>query len=151
MSEQNGNQAAAGDSGFELAGEFYRWAASTGGKDLLLIDRIAGMAVTEFFEILDDPVARERPAVMLTLVGTSIRAKHPEWSVERIVRTVHELDINDVILISNDEQEPVNPLPPPAAPEPATGERSGSPSDASRRSVIPAEPSVSVTSAETPS
>jgi hypothetical protein len=150
MSEQNGSTAS-GEDGFELGGEFYRWAASTGGKDLLLIDRIAGMAVTEFFELLDDPVASTRPSVLLTLVATSIRARHPEWSVERIVRTVHELDLNDLTMISGEEKEPVNPFPPaPSAPAPATGELSGSPSDESKPSATPEAPSASEISAVIP-
>jgi hypothetical protein len=149
MSE-NGNTAPV-EAGFEHDGTFYRWFASTGGKDLILIDRIANVAVTEFFELLDDPVARERPSVMLALVATSMRARHPEWSVERIVRTVYDLDVNELTLIGGDEEEPVNPLPPPtpSGPEQAVDELSSSPDGESRQSAIPAEPSVSETSAAT--
>lgn len=91
--------------GFEYAGLFYEWHLSTIGKDLLLIDRISGMSVEEFFELVEDKYDLTRPAVMLTLVATSMRHRHPDRSVERLFRTVMDLDMADVNVVGGDDDE----------------------------------------------
>jgi hypothetical protein len=103
--------------GFEYAGLFYPWAVSTKGKDLILIDRISGMGVVEFFELIEDDYDMGRAPVTLALIATSIRARHPDRSVERILRTVMELDIeNDIEMVGGgDSEEPIEN--PPAADE----------------------------------
>jgi hypothetical protein len=98
--------------GFEYRGEFYRFHVSDMGKDLMLIDRIAGMSVLDFFDIIDDDHERGRGPVLLTLIATSIRHKRPDWSVERIVRMVMELSLRDVTFLGGDSEEAVLPPPP---------------------------------------
>jgi hypothetical protein len=117
------------DDGFEYQGTFYRWHVSDMGKDLMLIDRFSGLPVTDFFEVIDDEHERTRGPILLTLIATSIRNGHPEWSVERIVRTVMNLNLSDVEFISADEEEPMHPLPEPASAETPGDESSRSLSD----------------------
>lgn len=138
------------EDGFEYAGTFYRWHCSDLGKDLMLIDRIAGMPVTEFFQTIEDSFDRERAPVLLAVIATSIRFGHPDWSVERIHRTVMNLKLSDVIFVDADEEQPSEELPPSAGGEtpPSSDERSSSPSDGSSSSSTPQAISTSPTSSE---
>lgn len=115
------------DDGFEYGGTFYRWHISDIGKDLMLIDHFSRLPLHEFFELVDDGVDRGRAPILLTLIATSIRAGHPDWSVERIVRVVQELELSEVVFISPEEEaEPE--LPPASEGERPTGGSSSSPS-----------------------
>jgi hypothetical protein len=128
------NTGRSGD-GFELDGEFYRWHLSDIGKDLMLIDRISGMSVAEFYELAQDPVAQERIPVLLTLIATSIRHRHHDWSVERIYRRVMDLSISkDVTMIDGDSEEDSRPLLSAAPATPPSGEPERSPSGEPERS-----------------
>jgi hypothetical protein len=117
--------------GFEYDGIFYPWHVTTTGKDLLLIDRISGMGIQEFFEMIEDNYDLSRAPVTLSLIATSIRNRHPEWSLERIVRTVMGIDIesDDFTVIGGEEAADDSP---PA--EAATSGQSGTPSATSNGS-----------------
>jgi hypothetical protein len=136
-----------GDDGFEYQGTFYRWHVSSIGKDLMLIDRFSGLPVAEFFALVEDDFDRGRAPILLTLLATSIRAEHPDWSVERIARTVMELDLGDVHFIDSDEEE--DPVPPTSAGEEQTPTGGDSPSPSRLLSSAPA-PATSETSSATP-
>lgn len=118
------------EDGFELNGKFYRWSVSDGGKDLMLIDRFAKMPVTDFFDIIEDSFDRGRAPILLALIATSVMAQHPEWSVERVERTVLNLHLSDVTFIDSDAEEDTLP-PGQGGKEPPTLESSGSSSDVS--------------------
>lgn len=111
---------------------FFRWALSDGGKDIMLIDRFTAMPIDEFFKVIDDSFDRSRGPVLLAMIATSIRAKFPDWTVERIVRTVQNLSLSHVEFIEA-EQETADP--PTEDVETSTGEKS---SAASKPSAIPA-------------
>lgn len=115
-----------GGDGFEFKGEFFRWNVSAIGKDLMLIDKFSGLPVADFFEIVEDDFDRGRAPIMLTLIATSIRAGHPDWTVERIVRTVMDLSLDEVTFLTGDVEEPKGP--PASEGEEPTGESSPSPS-----------------------
>lgn len=134
------------EAGFEYDGEFYRWSISTIGKDLMLIERFARMPLPEFYELVDDGFDLGRPSLLLTMVATSIRAGHPDWTVERIARTVEGLNLGDVHMIDGDEEAPENPLPETAAAAP-TGANSVSPLRSASSAPAPA---TSATSSATP-
>jgi hypothetical protein len=131
------------DDGFELAGEFYRWALSDNGKDLMLIDRFTNMPFQEFFELVEDDFDRGRAPVLLALMATSIRAKHPEWTVERITRLVLDTNLSTVEFVAGDVQEDTRPLPDAGpATGPPTSEPSRSPSNGSSPSQAPTGDSI---------
>ena len=142
MASENGR----GDDGFEFKGEFFRWNVSSVGKDLMLIDRFSGLPVADFFEIVEDDFERGRAPVMLTLIATSIRAGHPDWTVERIVRTVMDLSLDEVTFLNADVEEP-KPGPPVSEGEAPTGGSSSSPS---KSPASDPEPVTSATSNATP-
>src|SRR4029077_8420590 len=98
--------------GFEYDGTFYNWHVSDMGKDLMLIDRFCGLPLHEFFELVDDGFDRGRAPILLTLIATSLRFGHPDWSVERIVRTVQNLSLSEVIILEPDDEEGELELPP---------------------------------------
>lgn len=115
--------------GFEWKDRFYRWSVSDIGKDLMLIDRIAQMPASEFIDMMGEIGENERAPVLLGLIATSIRAGHPDWSVDRIYRVVMGLSLStDIEFISSgtgdqddDDEEEVRPPvvaagPPSAAP-----------------------------------
>lgn len=134
------------EDGFELEGEFYRWAVTDTGKDLMLIDRFTGMPVAEFFETIEDSFDRGRAPILLALMATSIRGAHPDWSLERIVRLVQGISLGDVTFVDADaEAQPVPPveggLEPPTSAESSNGSSSSS---------IPEETSATETSYATP-
>jgi hypothetical protein len=132
------------ESGFEYDSDFYPWSISTIGKDLMLIERFARMSLPEFYELVDDGFDLGRPSLLLTMIATSIRAGHPDWSVERISRAVENLELGELHMIDGDQGEPE--LPPPAA-ETSTGGKSASPS---RSTSSAPTPELSVTSSATP-
>lgn len=103
------------DDGFEYNGTFYHWHVSDIGKDLMLIDRFSGMPLGEFFDVVGDNFDRGRGPILLTLIGTSIRFAHPEWSVERIVRMVMDMPLSDVHFVTADAEADTLP--------PASGEQ----------------------------
>src|SRR5262245_58248873 len=93
------------EGGFEHDGRFYPWRFSELGKDLMLVDRIAGVSIFEFGDAAGGGFGQMRPAVFLTLIATSLRAGNPDWSVERIVRLVEQLDVfKDMILVGGEEE-----------------------------------------------
>jgi hypothetical protein len=141
--EQNGDRR---DDGFELYGTFYPWHVSTIGKDLMLIDKFSGLPVSDFFEIVDDEHERGRAPILLTLVATSIRNGRPDWSVERITRTVMDLSLDEVVFVNTDAEE-AEPGPPASEAVTRTGRKSSSPS---KSPASEAAPEPSATSNETP-
>lgn len=132
------------EDGFELDGKFYRWTVTDTGKDLMLIDRFTGLPIPEFFSTIEDSFDRGRGPVLLAMIATSIRAGHPDWSVNRIERTVLNLSLgDDIVFIEADAEEQILP---PADGDLSTSTRSP---DESSSPAIPAEPSNSATSSET--
>jgi hypothetical protein len=119
--------------GFEWKNEFYRWSVSDIGKDLMLIDRIAQMPASEFIDMMGEIGENERAPILLGLIATSIRAGHPDWSVDRIYRVVMGLSLSsDIEFISSggtedddDEKEEERGVGPPAV---AAGPPSAAPS-----------------------
>jgi hypothetical protein len=107
------------ESGFEYQGRFYPWHVEMGfGKDMMLIDRISGLPLDEFQLAVGDPTQQARAPVMLSLLATSLRHGNPEWSVERLVRTVMNMNLDDEIKLvdadTDDETESVVLPPPPS-------------------------------------
>lgn len=97
--------------GFEFQGKFYPWRVSDTGKDLLLIDRITGMAVNEFFELIEDDQASLRGSMLLAMIATSIRAGNPNWTVDRICRLVMDLSLSeDIQMVGGEDDEELPPL-----------------------------------------
>ena len=117
----NGDRPA--EDGFEYQGSFYRWHVTTVGKDLMLIDRFSGLPVQEFFALVEDEFDRGRVPVLLTMIATSVRNKNPDWTVERIVRMVMDLDIAELVFVEADTEADTLP---PASAEPAASTGQGS-------------------------
>ncbi len=133
------------EDGFELEGEFFRWAVSDQGKDLLLIDRFTKMPVAEFFEIIEDSFDRGRAPIVLALIATSIRGGHPDWSIERIVRLVENTPLSEIEFIDSDTEEQLVPPVEGAQEAPDSDE----PSNGSSPSSTQQENSLTPTSSET--
>lgn len=124
------------EDGFEYDGQFYRWHVTDSGKDLMLIDKFTGMPVAEFFETIEDEFDRGRAPVLLAMMATSMRNTHPDWSVQRLVRRVENLNLGDVTFIDSDAEE--QPVPPAeAGPEPAASDET--PSDSSSSPSTPTD------------
>jgi hypothetical protein len=153
------------EAGFELKfpdareSEFFPFSIGmSGAKDLKIIDRCTQMPLDEFAEAFDDPSQRGRGIMMLAMIGLSIRAKHPDWSVERIMLLVDELELNEVTFLGSDEEESNGSVPLTEEPKPEVdSSSSGSPSDESESSATPVAtsapeptPSTSEDSSETP-
>jgi hypothetical protein len=115
------------ESGFEYEGRFYEWRFGATGKDLMLIDRICGMSLSELYEAVDQ--GRDRPSLMLAMIALSLRAGNPSWSVERIMHIVEEIDTGTDIKLLGVEEPPSPPAE--TAAEPPTSEPSKSPSNGS--------------------
>ena len=134
---------------YKIPGEdeatFFPWSVSDGGKDLMLIDHFTHLPVHEFFALIDDEFDRSRAPILLAMMATSIRAKHTDWTPERIIRTVQNLSISDVTMVDAevDEAPRVDP------PEPAEESTGAKPSSGSKSSATPQELSAFVTSRET--
>lgn len=133
------------EDGFEYDSVFYRWHVTDTGKDLMLIDRFTGMPIAEFFETIEDQFDRGRAPILLALMATSIRARFPDWSVERIARTVQTLSLGDVEFIEADAEE--QPVPPAGAGNPPADTDEPS-SESSRSLTLPGSEPIS-TSSET--
>lgn len=135
-------------SGFEWNGRFYRWSVTDLGKDLMLIDRIAQMPPTAFMDMIGDVDEAERTPVILALVATSLRLGHPEWSVDRIYRTVMGISLGgDLTFVSAGEGDAD---PPPEAASQPPSEAGKSPSNGSSQPSTPVERSSSPTSSTIP-
>jgi hypothetical protein len=134
--------------GFEYDGTFYRWHVSDMGKDLMLIDRFSNLPLHEFFELVDDGVDRGRAPILLTLIATSIRFGRPDWSIERIVRTVQNLSLSDVTFIEPDEED--EPELPPASNGETTGPTGASSPSPSRSTFSELDAETFETSSVTP-
>jgi hypothetical protein len=131
--------------GFELGGEFYRWHVTDSGKDLMLIDRFTTMPIPEFFALVEDDFDRGRAPVLLAMLATSIRARHPEWSVDRIERLVLNTSLTEIVFVEADLEEDTRPPQQPDPDGPEAAAPSGSPLNGSSSSSIPAESSTSPT------
>ncbi len=142
------------EAGFELKvpGDeektFFPWSLGYSGKDLRIIDAVTRMPLGEFMEAMQDPSQFGRGVVQLAMIGLSIRAKNPEWTVERILRIVDNLDFvsDDYVPISGDVEQA--PLAEESSPD--NGKSSASSSDESSLHAIPLEPMGSKTSKPTP-
>lgn len=132
--------------GFELNGDFYPWSVSDNAKDLMLIDRFTGLPAYEFYEQIEDSFDRGRGPFLLAMIATSMRAKNPDWSVNRIERTVMAISMADVEFIGGDTEEE-DARPPESSSPPPSEDR---PSRSSKKSSGPQEPQ-SETLPETPS
>jgi hypothetical protein len=133
----------ADENGFEYQGVFYPWHVTTTGKDLLLIDRISGLPLKEFFAIVEDNYDMARAPVTLALIATSMRNRHPDRSLERILRTVMELDMeSDEFEVIGGDDEEAGDGPPAVAAE-------GGPSDQSHGTSNGSAGATSETSSET--
>jgi len=136
--------------GFEYQGQFYPWSVSDIGKDLMLIDRIAQMAPSDFIELMSDVDENTRAPVLLGLIATSLRAGHPEWSVDRIYRTVMGLSLTaDIVFVGTDDDEEEDEARPPAPDGLQTSGPGSSPSNGSSQPSTPQERSTSPTSSVT--
>ena len=138
------------DDGFEFQGRFYAWRISDHAKDLQLIDRLTGMGVDRFFDLLDDDEQASRPSLMLAMVACSIRAGNPDWSVGRVLRTVNGIESlsDEVVMLGGDEESQEVP---PTRPEFGRPRNSTSPVDESSSSPTPEDDSDSPTSYAIPS
>lgn len=92
------------EAGFEFKGKFFPWKLSDTGKDLLLIDRITGVPVDEFFAMVEDDDVELRGSILLAMIATSLRAGNPTWSVERIYRTVMDLSLGEIEMLGLDDE-----------------------------------------------
>jgi hypothetical protein len=134
------------EGGFEYDGRFYEWRFGATGKDLMLIDRICGMSLSELYEAVDQ--GRDRPSLMLAMIALSLRAGNPSWSVERLMHIVEEIDTETDIKLMGLEEPPGPPAE--TAAEPPTSEPSRSPSNGSSPPSTPADGSTSETSFAAP-
>ena len=134
---------------YKIPGEdeasFFAWTVSDGGKDLMLIDHFTHLPIHEFFALIDDEFDQSRAPVLLTMMATSIRAKHPDWTPERIIRIVQNLKLSEVEMITAEADEAPRVDPP--VEEKPTGAKSSS---ASKPSATPADSSPSETSPAIP-
>ena len=126
------------EGGFEYDGRFYEWRFGSTGKDLMLLDRISGMSMSELWEAAEQN--KDRPSLMLSMIALSLRAGNPSWSVERIMHIVEELDTETDIQWVGAESTP-DPTPAETEAGPPTSEPSRSPSNGSSPPLTPQEPS----------
>ena len=120
--------------GFEHKGRFYPWHAGDTGKDLMLIDRLTGLSISEFFEALEEQP--DRGTILLALVATSLRHGNPTWSVDHVYRVVTELSLSEDLEFVNPDGEQEDESRPPAE-TPATDGPSSSQSNGSSLSSTP--------------
>jgi hypothetical protein len=129
---------------------FFPWKVNVeGAKDMLIIDSFTQLPIDVFHEKLQDGFERRRGPFLLALIATSIAAKFPDWTVQRIVRLVENLDFSKFTGIDADEEEAGDVKVPPETGEP-TNESSSSPSDGSSSSATQTDESTSDTSNLTP-
>src|SRR3954470_4515414 len=129
---------------------FFPWKVNVeGAKDMLIIDSFTQLPIDVFHEKLQDGFERRRGPFLLALIATSIAAKHQDWTVQRIVRLVENLDFSKFTGIDAGDEEAGDVAVPPETGEP-TSENSSSPSDGSSSSATPTPESTSDTSNLTP-
>jgi hypothetical protein len=125
------------ESGFDYDGQFYPVSFTAGAKDLILVERITALPIDEFQQAA--MASENRPSILLGLLATSIRARHPDWSVERIYQMVMAVDdISEIHTIAGDSAETPTPggqkEPSPDTSDSPSGESSPSPSQTSQTS-----------------
>ena len=109
------------EEGFEHAGRFYTWHISDHAKDLLLIDTFSRLPADEFFRLMDEgDLDMRRTPVMLALIATSLRHGNPDWSYQKVERTVMDASLSDFEFVSADEPEQEDDAGPPAQPGPSS-------------------------------
>src|SRR3954462_13280983 len=129
---------------------FFPWQVNVeGAKDMLIIDSFTQLPIDVFHEKLQDGFERRRGPFLPALIATSIAAKHPDWTVQRIVRLVENLDFSKFTGIEADEEEAGDVKAPPVTGEP-TNESSSSPSEGSSSSATQTDEPSSDTSNLTP-
>jgi hypothetical protein len=129
---------------------FFPWKVNLeGAKDMLIIDSFTQLPMDVFHEKLHDGFDRRRGPFLLALIATSIAAKFPDWTVQRIIRLVENLDFSKFAGIDADEEEAGDVAVPPETGEP-TNENSSSPSDGSSSSATQTDEPTSDTSSLTP-
>ncbi len=132
---------------YKIPGEdeatFFPWTVTDGGKDLMLIDHFTHLPIHEFFSLIDDEFDRSRAPILLAMMATSIRSKHPDWTPERIIRVVQNLTISEVTMVDAEADEAPRVDPPVEEP---TGEKqsSASKSSATRQDSSPSETSPAI-------
>ncbi len=104
------------EAGFEIGGEFYPWKINDTGKDFMLWDRFTGIPVDQMADVLSDDEQRGRAPVIFSMVAMSVRAAHPDWSVERIVRLVMDTPLSEITMIEGEEEDDAGPPAETAAP-----------------------------------
>lgn len=129
---------------------FFPWKVNVeGAKDMLIIDSFTQLPIDVFHEKLEDGFERRRGPFLLALIATSIAAKYPDWTVQRVCRLVENLDFSKFTGIDAGEGETGDVSVPPETGEP-TSEKSSSPSDASSSSATQKDEPTSDTSSLTP-
>jgi len=114
---------------------FFPWKVNVeGAKDMLIIDSFTQLPIDVFHEKLQDGFERRRGPFLLALIATSIAAKYPEWTVQRICRLVENLDFSKFKGIEADEEEASGDALPPVETGEQTSDTSSSPSDESSSS-----------------
>lgn len=106
--------------GFKWRGEFFPFVLNGAHpKDIVLVERITKIPIFEYERRAEagDPALRSG-SMLVALMATSIRAKHPDWDVERIERWTYDLDFtsDDFEMIESEGEEEETPLPPETAP-----------------------------------
>jgi len=129
--------------GFDINGEFFPLSFTSGAKDILLVDRITQMSLDDFQAAAS--TGDLRGSVLLGMIATSIRARRPDWSVERIVSMVMDIDLADLKTFGGDDADPTAG----GQPEPPNGNSDLSSEDSSS-SATQTETWGSATSAVTP-
>lgn len=125
--------------GFEFDGEFVPFHLTDLGKDLQVIDRLTGgMPPHEFFDATKDLEGRARGPVQLGLLGTSLRAHHPEWSVSRICSLIEGTPFSDFVYVKGEPEEEADVGPPSQLDVAVIGESSSTSNDTL---ATPSEPS----------
>jgi hypothetical protein len=94
--------------GFTWEGEFYPFVVNGGHpKDIVLVERIARIPIFEYERLAasGDP-ALSSGSMLIALMATSIRAKHPDWNVEDVERFVFNVDLgsDSFDLVKSDEE-----------------------------------------------
>lgn len=135
--------AAPQEPGFELTipGEssatFFPWAIGmSSAKDMMIIDRLTRMPLDEFAEAFEDPTQRGRGPIMLTMIALSIKSKYPDWSVERILAVVDQVELPEIAYIDAAEEDD-EPTPLPESEPGSDAQSFGSPSGDSSSSAPP--------------
>jgi len=130
---------------------FFPWKVNVeGAKDMLIIDTFTQLPIDVFHEKLQDGFERRRGPFLLALIATSIAAKNPDWTVQRVCRLVENLDFSLFLGIDAEEEEQGDVVVPPAeGGEPIT-EAFSSSSEESSLSATQSSESTSATSKPTP-